>query len=96
MFTKQTTMKGCCQNVKAIIGYTQDDEWYIVMSSNEDIKCECHLSRDFCIQNPIDQWRKCEQNFFQNPNVIVEWNTDIRSSFLDKTCKTIFGKLKKN
>jgi hypothetical protein len=89
-------MDRCCQYVKANIGYTQNDEWYAVMSSNDKINCECHLSRDFCFQNPSEQWKDCEKIFFRDANASVEWNIDIHQIFLDKTCKTIFGKLKKN
>lgn len=88
-------MTSCCQNVKALVGYTQDDQWYVVISSSDKISCECQFSYDFCIQHPflIDQWKNYENKFFKK--VSIEWNMDIQNVFLDKTCKTIYGKLKK-
>lgn len=88
----------CCQRIKAYIGYTQDEEWYVVMISNETISCECHHLIEFRVKQPltteewVQQWQQGEQAFFLNNEIKVEWEYDISNLIQNKNCKKIIGK----
>jgi hypothetical protein len=88
----------CCRKIKAHVGYTQDEEWYVVMVSHDRIVCECHSHQaGFHIRSPFSleqwqhQWEQCEEKFFHGQNIHVEWEQHVLDVLLDKTSKVVKG-----
>lgn len=69
----------CCKKLKTYIGYTQENDWYIVMMTNDLFPCECHKKKWFSLKPPfslqewLQQWKQCEDFFFQNKKIV--WKT---------------------
>lgn len=87
----------CCQNIIAHVGYAQNDEWHVVMISQEHILCECHSRQStFSMKSPFTweewkkQWRQCEQRFL-GCNKKVRWDFEVDQIVQDKTYKIVKG-----
>lgn len=92
----------CGKKLKACVGYTQNDEWCVVMFPFEEILCECHRPTGFYLKCPFsiekweEEWKQCEKKLFRGNNIEIEW--EILNTFVlldNKTTKTILGTLKK-
>lgn len=88
----------CCRNIKAHVGYTQNEEWYAVMVSNDRIVCECHsrpigfrMKSLFSLEQWQHQWEQCQKQFFHGLNIKVEWEQHVSDVLLDKTSKVVKG-----
>ena len=90
----------CCQNIKAHVGYTQNQEWFVVMTPDDHIVCECHsqytgfhMTTPFSLQQWLHQWEQCQEHFFHHQDVYVEWEQYVPDVLLSKTSKAIRGKV---
>ena len=90
----------CCKNIKAYVGYTQEQEWYVVMVSNERIMCECHsqhtgfhMKPPFSLEQWHEAWKKCQEQFFHGQNIHVEWEQNHADVLSNKTFAIIKGKV---
>jgi hypothetical protein len=90
----------CCQNIKAHVGYTQNEEWYVVMVSDDHIVCECHshqasfyMKPPFSLEQWHHQWKQCQEQFFHRQDVLVEWEPHGPDVFANKTSKVVRGKV---
>ena len=90
----------CCQNIKAHVGYTQNEEWYVVMVSNDRIVCECHshptgfhMKSPFSLEHWQHQWQQCQEQFFHGQNIHVEWEQHVSDVLFNKTSKIVKGKV---
>lgn len=97
---KEADQMSCCQNIKAYVGYTQNQEWYVVMVSNERIVCECHSQHsDFYMRPPFSleqwqqRWKQCQQQFFHGQKMEVKWEQDISHVLLNKVFTTAKGEV---
>jgi len=90
----------CCRDIKAHVGYTQNDEWYVVMASNDRIVCECHCQQtSFAMKPPFSleqwqhQWEQCQKQFFHDRNMHVEWEQHVSELLSNKTSRMVKGKV---
>lgn len=70
----------CSKKVKAYIGYTQEQEWYVILITYDLIQCECKqekgwfsLQPPFSLEKWLQSWKKCENYVFQNKKIV--WKT---------------------
>lgn len=94
-------MTGCCQNIKAYTGFTQDQTWHVVMVSGEKIPCECqphHAQFDmkppFSTDQWQDGWKQCQDTFFKHrQDVCVVWEQDVSNVLKNKASSILWGKV---